>query len=474
MVQLITGLLRAKISAIIIGPEGVGIVNQLRTILTSINNLSLLQMQSGAVRLIAEHNAKHAYIEIAKIIKTFIMIILPITIFIYILGIVFSGKISELFLGKSGLENYFMIAFLAFPFLMFKVIPDSILTGFKKIKYLATSNILATIISFLIFAPLVLLFNLKGAIISLPLSFISIFIIYTYFVKRKVINETSMNLTNIMKTKFDKTHFRNIFSFISVGIIVGPVGIASRLLIRSLLATNVGIKAIGIYNPVLAWSSLFQGFLIPTIGKYFFPRMSEANNNNEIRHITNDMIRICSFFILPFLVLGIAYRSFFIELFYSTKFLEASNYLPYHFLGILFIVNAGILGNIFLATGRLREYVVIAVPLNILNILIIYFFSNKYGLYAWAFMFLLSPFITGIIYYVYLSLKINFYVFTKNKILILYVISSTLFVTFNPFIDRINYALAPLLVLSGYFFMEKNEINYLLHLIKKNIFRANR
>ena len=208
----------------------------------------------------------------------------------------------------------------------------------------------------------------------------------------------NIQLRTIINAKIKKEFVKELFLFSGVSLFVGSYAIISEFVCRSIVVTHLGVDSIGLYSPIIAWSGLFIGFIIPSFSTYLFPRFAETKSNKEITGILNDAIRLSTFLLMPLLFLAIPYRFFFIELFYSKEFLGAAKYLPYHFVGLIFYVWWYIFTQSMSSTGRIKPHALFFTLFMTLDIGITYYTVPVLGLYGWMLKHMTSPFIFFIVY----------------------------------------------------------------------------
>ncbi len=460
-------LIRAKLNAIIIGIIGIGIVSQLQVVFNKLSQMSLLAMNIGCTKLIAEKNVGEKRDEIASIIKTISILVLPLTVIIYLSGFLFSKQITKLILGENDLYKYFLIVFIVFPFITFASVLKSVLIGFKKIKYLAISELLLALITFVTFVPLIYYFHISGVVINYAISVITTFIIAYIFTLQKTLKSIGISLNDIVKSKYSKIYAKEILLIGSIGMTLGYYDIFYEITSRGILANQLGIAKLGLYSPIIVWGGLFTGMIFPSISQYIFPRLSETKSNKDVVSIINDVLRFLTFVVLPFILIGIAYKDIVLRVFYSSEFLEAAKYLPFHFFGILWFAWWFALMQIFTPTGRVKKYVPFGFSFTTINFGIIYFFVPVYGLWAWVATFSIVPVIAVITLAIYFKKEIGFSIKVENRKIMLYGVISTLLIIFLPISQKYLYFIGPLLVAGMYFFIKENEKIYLFAMVNK-------
>ena len=440
------GLIRAKLNAIFLGTFGVGLVNQLQDLTGKLSSISLAEMNVGLTKQIAENNNEAKTHNILVSIRTYITLIIPLVSLVYILGMMFSGRISEFVLGERKYEMFFIIAFVSFPLLALRSVFSSILTGMKSFKIIALNEIIVTSLSFILYIPLIIIWGVKGAIINLSLTAIAYFILLYFQAVYKTLNMASLRFWDILKVKYSKTYAKEMILIGGIGMTLGYYEVFLEITSRAILVKNLGLSQIGLYGPILAWSGLFAGFIIPSISTYLLPRLSEAKSNQEVVEVTNDVFRLMTFLMVPFLLLGISYRDVALKIFYSKEFLPASVYLPYHFLGTLFTSWVYIFTLIFTPTGRIKKFIPFGFANNTISFAMIYLLTTHFGLWAWVAKFLITPILATTFLYFYFRIEINFRFHKENLLLLFSSILAVVILIIIPVGSWLLYISGPILL----------------------------
>ena len=105
VIKFAIGLLKTKLIAVFLGVTGLGIIDQITTLISQIRRLSLSFLPDGMVKLVAQENAGNKDLnEIAKIIKTYFLMIAPLAVLITSLGYIFADQITIYVFGEQDLE----------------------------------------------------------------------------------------------------------------------------------------------------------------------------------------------------------------------------------------------------------------------------------------------------------------------------------------------------------------------------------
>jgi O-antigen/teichoic acid export membrane protein len=466
VVQFIVGIIRSKINAVLLGTVGVGIVNQLTFLSSKMGQFTMLSMSEAVVKQIAQNKDNENVPNIvAASLKSYIVLVFSFMLVSGSVFYIFSNQLTNYVLGDTKYKAYFYIALFSFPLLIINSIPFAILKGFKDVASISKARIAIIIANLLVFVPLVYLYRLKGAVIFIPISYMITLAANYYFVRKNHLKRLNLGLSTILKTKFNKAFSKEILLFSGFGLIVGTYGIFSEFACRSIVIENLGVDKIGLYSPVIVWSGLFTGFIIPSFSTYLYPRFAEAKSNPEITGILNDAIRFSTFALIPLLFLAIPFRNVFIPLLYSKEFIEAGNYLPYHFIGVVFYVWWYIFTQAMTPTGRIRQHATLFTVYMTLDIVVTYITVPIWGLNGWMLKHIISPFVFFFVYLFFWHRKIRFKIYKPNIIVMLYLLFGSFMLIGVGFISDntiISYVLGVLLLLLSWFLLSKNEHHFML------------
>jgi len=126
------GILKSKLIAVLLGTTGFGIVDQLTSMINLLRQSTLSFMPDGMVKLIAKERAdKFDRKVIADIIKTFILMVIPIMILVLVLAYLFSDELTKFILGDIKYKPYLLITLIAIPITFIGASASALLKSFK-------------------------------------------------------------------------------------------------------------------------------------------------------------------------------------------------------------------------------------------------------------------------------------------------------------------------------------------------------
>lgn len=424
VIKFFVGFIRTKLVAVYLGTYGTGIIAQINQLTELMARFTVSGMSDGLVKEIAESDKNdEKYREtISASIKTYMSIILVSIIIVISLAFLFKKKLTDYFFGDINFTKYFLIGVMTFPILVINGISFAVLRSFKQIKYIARSELIGLILNLIIFVPLIYFWRLFGAAIYIAIAYITILLLNQYYANTIVLKNINLSIKDVFKAKVSRKIVKDLFVFAGFGMTAGLTLIATDSITRSTIVNKLGIEHIGIYSPVMIWTSLFVGLILPSIYTYLYPRYCECKSDNELVVVMNDSLRFVTILMIPFILISVPVRYQIISAFYSKQFLEAGLYLPWHLLGTLFYMWMYVFDQAMKPTGRIKTGGVIIILMCLIDISVVYLLVPKLGLYAFMLKYLISPVIIFVLYMIYWKHAIEYKPEMKNIILMSYII----------------------------------------------------
>ena len=158
-----------------------------------------------------------------------------------------------------------------------------------------------------------------------------------------------------------------------------------------------------------------------------------------------------------------------IRLFYSSEFLEASNYLPYHFIGVVFNVWFVVFGQTMTPRGFIKQHTIFKSIFFSLSLGLAFLLVPKYGLNGWMLKFIISYVFLFFVNYLFLVKKTEFSIYKYNLILMIYILAtSVVLVLLENVLNNLvpSMILGPVFLLLTYFLLSSNEKIFLRNKLK--------
>ena len=216
------------------------------------------------------------------------------------------------------------------------------------------------------------MFGIKGIVPTLILNS-TITLLFSWYFSKKI-NIKYINVNNKIVYKEGK-------GLLQLGIAMSVSGILvyfSAYILRSFIRMEGGVEAVGLFTAGFTLMTTYAGLVFNAMSTDYFPRLAAVNNDNaKCREIMNQQAEIGLLILAPLMAICIIFIPIVVRALYSTKFLDANNYIIWCAVGMLFKLSSWSVAFIFVAKGESKVFmineIVSGVYTLVLNLLGYYF-----------------------------------------------------------------------------------------------------
>jgi len=372
IIKMVAGLLGSKILALLLGPAGIAYVNQINNFVSITKSFSTGGINTGITKFVAQNrehpNKKEIYISNGVKITLFLSIIATIVCFLF-------AKTFSLSLFNS--EEYIFVFYYCGASLMFSSFNKffiSVINGLKEYKKFVLVNISNSIVGLLFTILLVLLWGIKGALISVVTYQSIVFFITIYQIKE----------FNLLKANYfiGKINMSAIMDLLNYSIMAGVSAIIipiSQILVRNHITLIFSITEAGIWSGMNSISNAYLTIITYALSTFLIPKYSELENSLKIK---KEIFRILKFVIpLFFLLLVFLYfsRKYIIIILFSQKFSEMSSLFLPQLIGDFFKIISWVIALQLLVNINIKFYMFSEVLFGLNYILLVFILIDKIG-----------------------------------------------------------------------------------------------
>jgi PST family polysaccharide transporter len=356
-IAFMCSLIRGKVTAVHLGPAGIGLISQLNSISILIGSLSTLGLGNATVKLIARARAAaddHQFRRLA----TFVVVtpVLASTIFVAA-GMVMAHQAAAALLGSAASASYIAIATLSVPFNLAAGGIQVVLQGMERMIRLSSASIIATLLNTGAVIGLVAAFGLAGGVTGvLATSVIALTVLLVR--ERWIIGRLTA------RWHPGRAAVREMVRYGTASVVLVILGAATDTFLRGATIARLGLTANGVYQPVIMLSS--QVFLqIQTgIAMFLLPALSRAVAQGGAEAARGQLDRALRLAVITTVAVSlclIAGRTPMLHVLFTGDFLPAADLIPLQLIGELFRACAYVMGAVLLPAGRLRAWLTIGV-----------------------------------------------------------------------------------------------------------------
>lgn len=371
--NILVGLVRNKIIAILLGPQGVGLISIYNTASTLLQNATNFGLQMSGVRSISrafdmgdeELTNKHI-----RILRTWSLLAALLGFFVCILV---SNLLSQWALSTSDYSLNFILLAPAVAMAAISGGETAILKSTRRLKQLARTSVIGVFCALAISVPLFYEFGNDGIIPSIIiLAFIQMLlaIVYSY---RYYPPQVSFRKSELLEGK-------NMISLGIAFVMAGIFGSGAEFAIRSYLS-DMSVSLAGLYNAGYMITMTYAGMIFAAMETDYYPHLSAVCHDPvKMNGAVNRQIDVSLTLVSPLLVALMVFLPVIIPLLFSGKFAPVIGMAQIAVVAMYFRALNLPIAYIMLAKGDSKSYMFMELVYDILIVLTVIFGYGIWGL----------------------------------------------------------------------------------------------
>ncbi len=371
-VRLVSGFILSKAIALFIGPQGLGIIGNLRSFLSSIQTIASLGFYNGVVKYVAEHNNNKK--ELSKILSTSYYLGFITMIGTSMILYFFAPFWSIYILNSPDYEHIIKVFAAGISLMIVDYFCLAIINGFSRYKVYTILNITSTIFSLLITIILLWQYQLEGMLYAIVITpALALFITLTIIFRQK-------SFVKLLKaSSIDWGYTKKLMEYSLMALLTAIIIPPTIIAIRNHIVSVQGLTQMGYWEAMNRISNYYLVFVTSLLSLYLFPKLSAVNNMKQFRK------EIFGFYktLMPLVIIGLItlyfFRHFFIKLLLSSEFIPMENLFAWQLSGDFFRIMSAVLAYQFMAKKMTKSYVFTEILSAAIWYLSSIFFINKYG-----------------------------------------------------------------------------------------------
>ena len=433
VIEIIVTIIKTKVVAILLGPEGMGVQSLFNSTFSMITQFSSLGIFQSSVRDISQaHQAgdEKQISNIVNIVKKWIWIVALLGAIICIGG---SKFLSQYVFGSSEYTWQFILLSLAVLFASLSYGNITIMQGRRQLTSLAKASLIGASLSLIATIPLYYFLGVKGIVPAFVTGYLTMYVVNSYFVRKvKLVDGDVISLKEAIVGGFGIVKLGLILMFSNV------------LMTIFAFTTNLFISKYGTIADVGLFQAAFSVtygnliVLIAIMNSDYYPRLSAIHKDKiKVNQIVNQQIELLLLVISPITILLIMAAPLVVQILYSNEFVRIVPMLRWMSIALIFRVVWHSLSYVILANGDKKTYFIYDGLLGnginfIINILAYYYL----GLKGLAISFVLGAIFMSIILTIITYIKYDFkYSRSFWRLLFFFLVMSIISYIFITIID---------------------------------------
>lgn len=392
---MLIGVLRTKIVAVLLGPEGMGLMSLFNSGIKLVSDTTALGVpMSGVKELSAALERDDSTLADAVVVRirgwAFLTGCLGMMVFILAAPLLDRASLSW---GDHRLHYVFLSPAL----LLLSVSGGEIcvLKAMRKLKSLAVVSGYNLIFSLLIAIPLFYFWGQSGIVPSIVLGFlIQTFITLSY-----------SHRCATYRLKLGRPALSGGGAMLRLGVsfvMAGFLGSGADFVVRSFLSHSSSLDDVGLYNAGYMLCMTCSGVVFSALDSDYFPRLSSSDTvGSKIQEMINDQIEVMLLLISPLLILLVVGVPLIIPMLYSSAFLPVAGMVRILAFGMLLRAVYLPLAYLLLAKGDSWGYLLIEGVYDCLLVAMVWGFYPLFGLRGVGYALLTAAVCEYVMLYVY-------------------------------------------------------------------------
>lgn len=353
--NILIGLARNKMAALLLGPAGVGMIGLLLNLVTTVASLVGLGIAMSGVRTLASAGND---LTRAQAQRTITRLTAWLAVASALVTSLCSAPIAAHVLGDAALA--WQVAWLApaVAFTLWSSMQIALLNGWRRLGDLARAQIGGAALGTTLGVAALLLWGRDGIIayvVAAPLGMIAVGAVYTARLPKP---EAPDSAPPTAEPNSARALIR-----LGVPMMLGSLAMPLALLaIRAVLGDRLGTAALGQFTAAWTLSATYVGFVLAAMGTDYFPRLSATIDDHCAScQMVNDQTEVALLLAMPVLLGVQATAPWLLRVLYSSAFVPAVTILHWQIAGDVLKLASWPLAFIILAQGRGKLFWIIEV-----------------------------------------------------------------------------------------------------------------
>ena len=363
--NILVSLVRNKIVAMLLGPEGMGLASLFQTTVNFISQSTNLGVSFSAVRNVSELFDTGDEARIAHFIKVVRAWSLLTGLVGMLLCILIGPMLSNLTFSWGNHTLHFVLLSPLVALLAVTGGETAILKGARQLKSLAVIQVYGMLSALVIAIPIYYFFGESGIVPVMVLMGLTMLLLTI----QRSYRLYPLHLTGA------KGILGEGMGMVRLGVaftLAGVLGSGAEFIIRTYLNNVADLKTVGLYNTGYILTMTYAGLVFSAMETDFFPRLSAVNSQwQNCNDIINKQIEVSLLLISPMLVAAQFAIPFVIPILFTTKFMPVVDMVRILLLAIYLRAIKLPISYLPLAKGDSLSYLFLEAVYDILVVLLV-------------------------------------------------------------------------------------------------------
>lgn len=400
--NILVGVVRNKLVAIILGPGGMGLVSLFNSTIKLVSESTNLGISMSAVKNIStevDSGDESSVLHNVALIRFWSLLT---GILGFVICVLFSPLLDAWTFSWGDHTLHFV---LLSPVIFLMAITGgevAILKGTRRLSAVAAISFYSMVAVLLMTVPIYYIYGESGIVPSLFLAALAQMLITVAYSFRQY----------PLRFKFRRELFAEGMGMIKLGIafvLAGIMGSGADFLIRSFLNNNGGLDIVGLYNAGYVMTFVYAGMVFTAMETDYFPRLSAVGSDvAEQNMCVNRQIEVTLLLVSPLMVLFMVAMPLLLPLLYSGKFMAVTGMMQFVVLGMFVRAVSLPIAYLPLSKGDSVLYLVVEAVYDVMVVGLTVVAYNLWGLTGTGAALALSLLIDCVMLYAVMKIRYGY------------------------------------------------------------------
>lgn len=352
VVRILSGLIKMKVAAVLLGPAGVGLVGLYQNLIQTAGGIAGLGLANSGVRQIASAKTD-GDAAIARVTRLLFWAGMMQALLGGLLFWFASTQIATWFVADPSRATEVSWLALGVGLSVAAAAQSAVLQGLRRIGDIARIQVWSGILGAALGVLALWLWGAQGLLAMVLIAPAVNLVLSAFYVARLENSAISSESPPEMAREWlGMTRLGVSFMF------AGLITTISFLLARTLIKRELGIDALGQFQAAWTIGMTYIGFVLGAMGTDYFPRLTAAlKDHTAAVRLVNEQTEVGLLLCGPVIIAMLGFAPWVIWLLYSPEFAPAVDILRWQLLGDILKVISWPLGFILIATGSGKTFI---------------------------------------------------------------------------------------------------------------------
>ncbi|MDY0198706.1 MAG: O-antigen translocase [Tenuifilaceae bacterium] len=349
--KIIIGIIQTKFIAVLLGPLGMGISGLLTSTTGFIAALTNFGLSTSGVKDVSAAHSTGNETRVSIIAKVFRRWVWVTGLLGAVLTAALSPWLSQLTFGNKDYTFAFIWISITLLFNQLSAGQSVMLRGMRKIRYLAQSGIIGSIIGLFTTIPLYYFYGVKGIVPGIIVTALTTLSLTWYFARKLDIKPIYVSM---VRTIAEGKGMLKMGFMISLS---GLIALGASYILRIYISNAGGVDQVGLYTAGFAIINTYVGMVFTAMATDYYPRLSAvAHSNKKSKEVINQQAEISILILAPLILVFLVFINWVVIILYSTKFIPINDMILYAALGVFFKAISWSMSFVLLAKGASKTF----------------------------------------------------------------------------------------------------------------------